>query len=46
MWAIAEATVDDALSPLSAEPSGPQRSPQLDRPKVKGQLQTLAGGAA
>jgi hypothetical protein len=43
MWAIAEATVDDALSPLSAD----ERA-QYARltAKVKGKLQSLAGGLA
>src|SRR5512139_367920 len=40
MWAIAEATVDDALSPLSAE----ERANFTElTAKVKGKLQTLAG---
>jgi len=43
MWAIAEATVDDALSPLSAEERA--RFTELTA-KVKGKLQALAGGAA
>jgi MarR family transcriptional regulator for hemolysin len=43
MWAIAEATVDDALSPLSA--SEREQYAELTA-KVKGRLQTLAGAAA
>ena len=43
MWAIAEATVDDALSPLSAA----ERAQYTElTAKVKGQLQSLAGGVA
>jgi len=43
MWAIAEATVDDALSPLSAA----ERAQYTElTAKVKGQLQSLAGGIA
>jgi MarR family transcriptional regulator for hemolysin len=43
MWAIAEATVDDALSPLSAT----ERAQYTElTAKVKGQLQSLAGGIA
>ena len=43
MWAIAEATVDDALSPLSAK----ERAQYTElTAKVKGQLQSLAGGVA
>ena len=43
MWAIAEATVDDALSPLSAT----ERAQYTElTAKVKGQLQSLAGGVA
>jgi len=43
MWAIAEATVDDALSPLSAT----ERAQYTElTAKVKGQLQNLAGGVA
>jgi MarR family transcriptional regulator for hemolysin len=43
MWAIAEATVDDALSPLSADERA--RFTELTA-KVKSKLQTLAGGVA
>ena len=43
MWAIAEATVDDALSPLSA--SEREQYAELTA-KVKGRLQLLAGGVA
>jgi DNA-binding MarR family transcriptional regulator len=43
MWAIAEATVDDALSPLSV--SEREQYAELTA-KVKGRLQTLAGAAA
>ena len=43
MWAIAEATVDDALSPLSAVERA-QFSEMTAR--VKGRLQSLAGGVA
>ena len=43
MWAIAEATVDDALSPLNAA----ERERFADMAaRVKGQLQTLAGADA
>jgi DNA-binding MarR family transcriptional regulator len=43
MWAIAEATVDDALSPLSAD----ERASFTElTAKVKSKLQTLAGGVA
>jgi MarR family transcriptional regulator for hemolysin len=42
MWAIAEATVDDALSPLTAEERA--RFTELTA-KVKGKLQALAGSA-
>ena len=43
MWSVAEATVDDALSPLSAV----ERAQYTElTAKVKGQLQSLAGGAA
>ncbi len=42
MWAIAEATVDDALSPLSAQE---RASFTKLTAKVKGKLQALAGGA-
>jgi MarR family transcriptional regulator, transcriptional regulator for hemolysin len=43
MWAIAEATVDDALSPLSQA----ERAQFAElTAKVKGKLQTLAGGLA
>ncbi len=40
MWAIAEATVDDALAPLS-----PSERDQFTRlaARVKGQLQSMAG---
>ena len=42
MWAIAEETVDDALSPLSA----PEREKYAElTAKVKGRLQALAGAA-
>ena len=42
MWAIAESTVDDALSPLSAT----ERETYTElTAKVKGQLQNLAGAA-
>ena len=43
MWAIAEATVDDALSPLSADERA--HYTQLTA-KVKGRLQSLAGSLA
>ena len=43
MWAIAESTLDDALSPLS--PSERVQFTELTA-KVKGQLQSLAGGTA
>jgi DNA-binding MarR family transcriptional regulator len=43
MWAIAESTVDDALSPLSA--SERLQFTELTA-RVKGQLQSLAGAAA
>jgi MarR family transcriptional regulator for hemolysin len=43
MWSVAEATVDDALSPLSAV----ERAQYTElTAKVKGQLQSLAGGVA
>jgi DNA-binding MarR family transcriptional regulator len=42
MWAVAEATVDDALSPLSATER--EKYTELTA-KVKGQLQNLAGAA-
>ena len=43
MWSVAEATVDDALSPLSAV----ERAQYTElTAKVKGQLQSLAGGFA
>ena len=42
MWAIAEATVDDALAPLSADER--EQFAELTA-KVKGQLQALAGAA-
>ena len=43
MWAVAEATVDDALSPLSAT----ERAKYTElTAKVKGQLQSLAGVVA
>ena len=42
MWAIAESTLDDALSPLSAD----ERAQYAElTAKVKGQLQALAGAA-
>ena len=42
MWAIAESTVDDALSPLSAD----ERAQYAElTAKVKGRLQALAGAA-
>ncbi len=43
MWAIAEATVDDALAPLS--PKERNQFTQLTA-RVKGRLQTLAGAAS
>lgn len=43
MWAIAEATVDDALSPLSV---GERAQFTELTARIKGQLQTLAGGPA
>jgi DNA-binding MarR family transcriptional regulator len=42
MWAIAESTVDDALSPLSADERAQFTALTA---KVKGQLQALAGAA-
>jgi len=42
MWAIAEATVDDALSPLSADERAQYTTLTA---KVKGQLRNLAGAA-
>ena len=42
MWAIAEATVDDALSPLSADERAQFAALTA---KVKGRLQALAGAA-
>src|SRR5262249_41273249 len=43
MWAIAEATVDDALSPLSLD----ERAQYTElTAKVKGRLQSLAGSLA
>jgi len=43
MWAIAESTVDDALSPLSADERAQYA---VLTAKVKGQLQALAGAAS
>jgi MarR family transcriptional regulator, transcriptional regulator for hemolysin len=43
MWAIAEATVNDALSPLSADERAQYAALTA---KVKGQLQALAGAAS